>query len=77
MSVRAYPAGAIHSGPIGDFVFPKGAALNMELAKKMVRNGKSPVPYDDMLENVAVATAARKAQRLGRPIKLGAVWKRK
>ena len=62
--------GAIHSGPISDFVFPKGAALNMELAKKMVRTSKSPVAYEDMLENIAVASAARKAQKLGRTVKV-------
>ena len=76
MYVSAYGSdNAIHSGPIGDFVFPKGAAANLELARKMVRTGKSPVPYEDMLENVAVASAARKAQKLGRTVKLSEVWK--
>ena len=69
--------GAIHSGPIGDLVFPKGAARNMELAREMVRAGKTPVPYDEMLENIAVATAARKAQKLGRTVRLSEVWKRR
>ena len=68
--------GAIHSGPIGDFIFPKGAAANLRLAKKMVRSGKSPVPYEDMLENIAVATAGRKAQKLGRTVRVDEVWKR-
>ena len=67
---------AIHSAPISDFIFPKGAAVNLRLAKKMVRSGKSPVPYDDMLENIAVASAARKAQKTGRPVRLSSVWKK-
>ena len=77
MYVSAYGTeGAIHSGPIGDFVFPKGAAANMEIAKQMVRTGKSSVPYGDMLENIAVATAARKAQGSGRTVRLSEVWKK-
>lgn len=77
MFVSAYGSeGAIHSGPIGDFVFPKGAAINLGLAKKMVRTGKSPVPDDDMLENIAVATAARRAQVSGRTVRLSDVWER-
>jgi len=69
--VSAYGTeGAIHSGPISDFVYPKGAAINLQLAKKMVRGGKSPVPYEEMLENIAVATAARRAQKLGRAVRL-------
>ena len=76
--VSAYGTeGAIHSGSISDFVFPKGSAINMELAKKMVRTGKTPVPYDDMLENIAVASAARKAQKTGRTVRLSTVWKRR
>lgn len=67
--------GAIHSPPIGDFVFPRGAAINMVLARKMVRTRQPLVPYDDMLENIAVATAARKAQKLGRTVRLNEVWK--
>ena len=76
--VSAYgPEGAIHSPQIGDWVFPWGAARNLELAKEMVRAGKPVVPYDDMIENIAVATAARKAHKLGRVVKLSEVWKRK
>ena len=69
--VSAYGSeGAIHSGPISDFVFPKGAAINMQLAKKMVRTGRSPVSYAEMLENIAVATAARKSHKRGKVINL-------
>lgn len=77
MYVSAYgPLGAVHSPQIGDWVFPQGVAVIIELAKKMVRTGKSPIPYEDMLENIAVATAARKAQKLGRTVKLTEVWRR-
>jgi hypothetical protein len=75
--VEAYSKmGAIHSPPIGDFVFPKGAAANMRLAKKTAQTGKPPIAYDDMLENIAVATAARKAREMGRAVQLKEVWKR-
>jgi len=70
------PDGAIHTPPIGDFQFPWGATRNLNLAKKMVRTGKCPVAYDDIIENVAVATAARRAQKLGRAVKLREVWRR-
>jgi predicted dehydrogenase len=77
LSASAYGTeGDIHAGRMSDFEYPKGAAVNLELARKMVRTGKPAVPYEDMLENIAVATAARKAQRTGRTIKLGDVWKR-
>jgi len=70
------PEGAIHSGPISDFVFPKGAAINVRLAKRMVLTRRPPVPYDEMLENIAVATAARRAQKSGRTVRLSEVWER-
>jgi len=77
MYATAYgPQGAILSPPIGDFVFPWGAARNMEIAKRMVRTGKPPVPYDEIIENIAVATAARRAQELGRAVRLREVWRR-
>ena len=66
----------IHSGPIGDFAYPDGSAVILRLIKKMVRTGASPVPYDEMVENIAVATAARKAQRTGRTVALREVWDR-
>jgi len=71
------PDGAVHSPPIGDYQFPWGAARNLELAKQMVKTGKSPVPYDDMIENIAVATAARRAQKLGRTVRIREVWRGK
>jgi len=60
--------GAIHSPPIGDFEFPQGAARILGLVKQMVQTGAPPVPYDAMLECIAIATAARLAQRERRQI---------
>ena len=70
------PKGAIHSPPIGDFEFPYGAGIILEKIKKMVRTGRPPAPYEEMLENIAVADAARLAQKRGRAVKLSEVWKR-
>ena len=77
MFASAYGSeGAIHTGPIGDFVFPKGAAIILQLAKKMVRTGQSAVPYEEMIENIAVVTAARRAKKLGRTVRLNEVWRK-
>ena len=71
------PQGAVHSPAIGDYQFPWGAAKNIRLAKQMVQTGKPPVPYQDMIENIAVATAARRAAKLGRTVRIREVWKPK
>lgn len=68
--------GAIHSPPIGDFVFPYGAGIILKKIQKMVKTGRPPAPYEEMLENIAVAEAARLAQKRGRTVKLSEVWKR-
>jgi predicted dehydrogenase len=60
--------GAIHSPGIGDFEFPYGALAIIEKAREMVETGKPPVPYEEMVENIAVATAAREAQKTGKVI---------
>jgi hypothetical protein len=56
-------------------VFPQGAAKNIALARDMARTRKAPVDYNDMIENVAVVAAARKAHKLGRTVKLREVWR--
>lgn len=64
MYASAYSGqGAIHSPPFGDFVFPWGAARNLELIRQMVKTGQPPMPYADMVECIAVASAARLAQK--------------
>ena len=65
--------GAIHSPPIGDFEFPWGAARILELIKQMVATGNSPIADAEMLEWIAVATAARLAQSERRRVFLSEV----
>jgi len=60
--------GAIHSGQIGDFEFPFGAAEILKNVRKMARTGKSPVAQEDMLECIAIADAGRLAQKEGRRV---------
>ena len=67
--------GAIHSPGIGDFVFPFGAVNILKKIKKMVATGKTQAPIKEMVENIAVATAARLAQAEGRRVYLKEVWK--
>lgn len=69
--VSAFGArGAIHSGNIGDFEFPEGAGEILRRIARMVRSGQPTEPRAEMLENIAVATAARLAQREGRRVYL-------
>lgn len=76
------PEGAVHSGPLTDYEFPEGAARNLELIKEMVLTKKLPmldgkaVTYEDMIENIAVAEAARLAQKERRRVRIDEVWKR-
>lgn len=64
--------GAIHSPGIGDFEFPYGAAAILEKVKSMVQTGVSPVPRYEMLENIAVAEAARLSQKTGKAVDMKA-----
>ena len=71
MYVSAYSKiGAIHSPPIGDFVYPYGAANILKKIKKMVKTNEPQEPYEDMLECIAIADAARVAQKERRCVKL-------
>ena len=74
MYASAYSGkGAIHSPPVGDFVFPYGAARILEMTKEMVRTGQPQIDYEHMLEWIAVATAARLAQKERRRVFLSEV----
>lgn len=69
--VSAFSAkGAIHSGQIGDFEFPFGAAEILRKIKKMVRTGEPQAPYEEMLECIAIADAGRLAQETGQRVYL-------
>jgi predicted dehydrogenase len=71
MYASAYSGrGAVHSPAIGDFEFPYGAAKILEKIKKMVRTGKPQACHDEMVECIAIATAARLAQKRGKPVRL-------
>ena len=67
------PQAAIHSGDMGDFEFPYGAHEIIKNIKVMMDDGKSPVPASEMLENIAVATAASEAHRTGKRVSLAEV----
>ena len=71
------PEGAIHSPPVGDLEYPEGAAKVLEMCKEMVRTRKPPVPYDQIIENIAVLEAARRAEQEGRRVPLSEVWERR
>jgi Oxidoreductase family, NAD-binding Rossmann fold len=67
--VEAYSKlGVLHSGPIGDPEFLRGADRIVKKIRKMVRTGKPPRPYEDILEQIAVVDAAQKAQRTGKRV---------
>ncbi len=53
--------GDVHSPPMGDYVFPYGAAEILKMVKKMVRTGKSQIDRREMVESIAIAEAARLA----------------
>jgi predicted dehydrogenase len=62
--------GAIHSNPFNYYTYPDGAAEIIKLMKEMVLTKKPPVPYEEMLELIAVVDAARISQKEKRPVKL-------
>ena len=57
--------GALHSPPIGDPEFPAGGEVILKLFRKMVRSGKPAIPYDSMLEKIAILDAAQLSQQQG------------
>jgi len=68
MYVNAYSAAGDISVRVGDFEFPYGAVEVLKRAKKMVTTGKPQVDYDEMLENIAVISAARMSAAAGKRI---------
>lgn len=57
--------GAVHSPPIGDPEFIGGGAQILRRFKKMIQTRKPPVPYEDILEHIAVVEAGQIAQQQG------------
>ncbi len=68
--------GAIHSSPIGDPEFMHGGAKVLRLFKKMIETKKVPVPYEDILEHIAVVEAGQLAQKKGRRVYLKDILKK-
>ncbi|MFH2068919.1 MAG: hypothetical protein ABII89_05595, partial [Candidatus Omnitrophota bacterium] len=62
--------GAIHSPNLGDFEFPWAATKILKRIKEMVKTNKPPVPYEEMIECITVATAARLSQKERRKVYL-------
>ena len=71
--------GAIHA-KFDDFDYPLGAIENLVLIGQMATTrqapvfNKQPILYDHMIENVAVAEAARRAQKEGKRVRIQEVW---
>ena len=62
--------GAIHSPPMGDPEFITGGEVILKLFRKMVRTGKPVIPYESLLEKIAIVEAGRLAQTKKRRIYL-------
>jgi len=68
----AYSAqGVIHSPPIGDPEFGSGTRRIVELFRQMIDTGEPPIPYEHILEPVAIIQAARIAQKTGKRVRTG------
>lgn len=66
--------GAIHSPPIGDPEFLSGTRNIVCLFKQMIETGKPPIPYEHIIEPIAIIEAARIAQKEGRRVLLSEIW---
>lgn len=65
--------GVVHSPPMGDFVFPFGAAEIMRQVRGMAHTRQAPAMTASMLEAVAVAEASREAWRTGGSIPVATI----
>lgn len=68
--------GLLRSRRIYDHEFVGGALNIVRLFKKMLRTGAPPVPYEALLEPIAIIEAARRAQRERTRVHLNEVWER-
>ncbi len=66
--------GAIHSPGIGDGEFHTGTRRIVQLFRRMIETGKPPIPYEHMLEPIAIIEAARIAQKTGKRVALRDVY---
>jgi hypothetical protein len=76
--IEAYSKlGAIHSEAIGDPHFIRGGHRILQMFRDMVRTGKPPIRYDDILEQIAVVDAGQIAQRTGQRVYIADVLRGK
>ncbi|MFH0962462.1 MAG: Gfo/Idh/MocA family oxidoreductase [Planctomycetota bacterium] len=57
--------GAIHTPRIDDYLFLDGGVRIVQMAKRMVRTRKPPIPYSSILELMRIIEAARIAHNKG------------
>jgi predicted dehydrogenase len=65
----------LYTGAINNMDFSVGASIIAHRFKRMVKTGKPPRDYDEMISNVAVCEAAARSWKLGRKVKINEVWK--
>ena len=66
---------SLYSGLIGNVDYAVGASVVAHRFKRMIRTGKPPRDYDDMIENIAVCEAGLRSLKLGRKVKIKEVWR--
>jgi predicted dehydrogenase len=67
--------GTIHSPHFSDYDFPWGGIEILKKIKKMVETKQPQVPYEEMIECIAIATAGRLSQKEKRKVYLREVWR--
>ncbi len=66
--------GALHAPGVGDREFLTAGPVVVELFKQMIDTGRPPVPYEQILEPMAILEAARIAQCTAKRVGLSEVW---
>jgi len=66
--------GVIHSPAFSDFEFPWGVIEILKMIKKMVKTNKPQASYEEMIECIAIATAARLSQKEHRRVSLKEIF---
>ena len=66
--------GVIHCPGIGDPEFHTGTRRIVQMFRQMLDTGRPPIPYEHMLEPIAIIEAARRAQSTGQRVALSDVW---
>lgn len=60
----------VASGPVGEAQFPSAGTQLIRKFRRMVRTGKPPAPYAELLEWVKISEAAKKAHETGKRVRL-------